>query len=90
MHCIGTDKEHKWQVDCDKIEDFPNLVLTIGDKTLTLEPSYYIRVIGVKCFSGIRPKDSAKWQIGDVFLTKFYTEYNLKKDDESVTFYEAK
>ena len=64
--------------------------MTLGEKTLTLESSYYIRVVGDTCYSTIRPKNKERWQIGDVFLAKFYTEYNLKTDEEEITFYEAK
>ena len=87
---LGTDKAHKWEVDCGKIQDFPNLIVTFGEKTLTLEPAYYIRRWGVKCYSGIQPRSKEYWNFGDSFLTKFYVGFDLKSGDEKVDIYEAK
>ena len=90
FYSLGTNKQDKWEVDCEKIEDFPNLVVTFGEKTLTLEPEYYIRKFGTKCYSGIQPRSKKHWNFGDNFMTKFYVEFDLKSEDGKVSFYESK
>ena len=64
--------------------------MTLGAKTISLESSFYTEKLDGKCFSRIQPQIRNQWVIGDAWLNKFYTEYNLKKDEEKVTFYVAK
>ena len=92
---VETDKDKKWEVDCSDVDNFPDLEVTFGDKTLKLESSFYIQKRKQKCYSGVRPKARFKendphWVFGDLFLHKYYTEYNLKEDKEEITFYVAK
>ena len=61
--------------------------MTLGEKTLTLEPSFYIEM-GDKCYCRILPGGGSDWEIGDAWLNKFYTEIDLTKDKEKVTFYD--
>ena len=65
------------------------MVITIGDKTLTLEHSFYIEQ-GDKCYNRILPSKGNDWEIGDPFFNKFYSEYDMTKDHEKITFYVAK
>ena len=87
---VDTDAAKKFEVKCEDIDGFPNLVITLGEKALTLEPSYYTIKIEDHCYSRIRPKNVQYWQLGDAFLSKFYTEYDMTKDHEKITFFVAK
>lgn len=87
---IDTDAAKSFEVKCGDVKDFPNFVMTLGEKTLTLEPSYYTMTVAEHCFSRLKPINKAYWLIGDAFFSKFYTEYDLTKDNEKVTFYVAK
>ena len=87
---VDTDAAKSFEVKCEDIAGFPNLVMTLGDKTLTLESSFYTMKYKDHCFSRLKPINKAYWLIGDSFLSKFYTEIDATKDNEKVTFYEAK
>ena len=81
------------RVKCDKIPSFPDINIIFGRSTLTLESKYYIGVFGPdRCYSLLRGVNDAgkKWTLGDPFLVKFYTVYNIKPNSPSITFYDAK
>ena len=63
--------------------------MSLGEKTLTLEPSYYTMKIMDHCYSRLKPIDKAHWLIGDAFLSKFYAKIDLTEDDKKVFFYVA-
>ena len=68
---------------------FPDMNIKFGQKIIVLEAKYYIRNIGQKCYSllvGLKKM----WVLSDPFLVKFYSVYDMKAGDPSVTFYEAK
>ena len=77
-------------VDCDKVKDFPDLVMTLGAKTLSLDFSFYTIKVREKCYSRVTPHNHDHWVIADAWLHKFYTKYDLTKDKEKITFYVAK
>lgn len=87
---VDTDASKRFKVKCQDIDSFPNLVMTLGEKTLTLEPSYYTMKHGQHCYSRLKPMDIQHWLIGDAFLSKFYTEFDATKDHEKITFFVAK
>ena len=64
--------------------------MTLGEKTLTLEPSYYTMKYADHCYSRLKPINQQYWLIGDAFLSKFYTEYDMTTDAEKITFFVAK
>ena len=65
---------------------FPSLDIKLGAKTLVLESKYYIRIVGNKCYS-VFVGQGDKWLLGNPFITKFYTTFNLK--DATITFHLA-
>ncbi|KAJ1919043.1 aspartic proteinase precursor [Mycoemilia scoparia] len=84
---IGAKKNWSGQytVDCDKIPGLPELSLKLGDNTFTLSAEDYILNVQGQCISGfmgmdIPPPMGPLWIIGDVFLRKFYTVYDLEND----------
>ena len=87
---VDTDAGKHFEVKCEDIASFPNLVMSLGEKTLTLEPSYYTMKYMDHCYSRLKPINKAYWQMGDAFLSKFYTEYDLTKDHQKVNFFVAK
>ncbi|KAI6646312.1 Cathepsin D [Oopsacas minuta] len=90
-HLATTEKGLHYRVICKDIPNFPDIVITIDNKPLTLESKYYTYSDtdseGVAiCYSGIREGSSVVWQFGDSLLAKYYTEFNL--GDELITFYQ--
>ncbi|KAI8828741.1 aspartic peptidase domain-containing protein [Chytriomyces cf. hyalinus JEL632] len=81
---IGATKNAQGQftVDCDAIPTLPDISLTISGVPHTLSAKDYIlQVGGLKgsCVSGFMGMDLPIdiWIIGDVFLRKYYTVYDL-------------
>ncbi|PWN35147.1 Asp-domain-containing protein [Meira miltonrushii] len=93
---IGATKgwQGTYSVDCSKIPSMPDLTLTIDNKDYKLSAKAYILQTGenscLSAFTGldIPPPMGPIWIVGDVFLRKYYTVYDLGKN--AVGFAKAK
>jgi cathepsin D len=79
-------KAGQYKIECKKIPTLPSIDLIINGKTFTLEGKDYVRVThrghGIKhCISGFVslniPELNSLWIIEDVFLGKYYTEFDV-------------
>ncbi|KAI0352958.1 aspartic peptidase A1 [Trametes cingulata] len=85
---IGAKKSWNGQytVDCAKVPDLPDLTLTFNGKPYVLKGTDYVLEIQGTCmssFTGIDinlPGGGSLWIVGDVFLRKYYTVYDLGRD----------
>lgn len=73
----------QYSVDCDEIPSLPNVNFVFGNKTFPLKGKDYIlkvNSLGVSaCISGFFSLDIPLplWIIGDVFMRRYYTEFDL-------------
>jgi saccharopepsin len=84
---IGAQKSWngQYQVDCAKVPSLPELSFYFGGNAHPLQGTDYILEIQGTCISAFTGMDlnlpsGSLWVIGDVFLRKFYTVYDLGKD----------
>jgi saccharopepsin len=92
---IGAKKSWNGQytIDCSKVPDLPDLILHLGGKPYPLKATEYILNVQGSCLSAFTPLDinlpdgSSIWVIGDVFLRRYYTVYDLGRN--AVGFAEA-
>ncbi|KAJ2367153.1 aspartic proteinase precursor [Coemansia sp. RSA 2607] len=84
---IGAKKNFAGQylVDCATVPSLPPFTLKFGGKEYKLDAEDYIMNLQGQCMSGfmgmdIPPPLGPIWIIGDVFLRKFYTVYDLGKN----------
>ncbi|CCM01585.1 uncharacterized protein FIBRA_03645 [Fibroporia radiculosa] len=92
---IGAQKQWNGQytVDCSKVPSLPELVLTFNGKPYPLKGTDYVLEVQGTCMSAFTPMDiqmpggDSLWIIGDVFLRRYYTVYDLGRN--AVGFAEA-
>jgi saccharopepsin len=85
---IGATKSWngQWTVPCDSVEKLPILAVTFGSKQYELSGKDYILAVGQEsCVSGFMGLDIPEpmgpiWIVGDVFLRKYYTVYDLENN----------
>ncbi|KAG0365772.1 Vacuolar protease A [Gamsiella multidivaricata] len=84
---IGATKNYAGQytIDCAAVPDLPEFAFTFGKKEYKLQGSDYILNAGGSCVSGFMGMDFPEsladlWIVGDVFLRKYYSVYDLGKD----------
>jgi saccharopepsin len=84
---IGATKSWNGQytVDCAKVDSLPDLTFFFGGKPYPLKGKDYILNIQGTCISSFTGMDinlpgGALWIIGDVFLRKYFTVYDLGRD----------
>jgi len=84
---IGAKKNFAGQyiIECEKVPSLPDFSLQFNGKLFTLTGSEYILEAQGQCISAFMGLDIPEplgpiWIIGDAFLRKFYTIYDLGKD----------
>ncbi|KAJ2920137.1 hypothetical protein MD484_g319, partial [Candolleomyces efflorescens] len=85
---IGAKKSWngQYQLDCSKIPSLPELSFYFGGKPYALQGSDYVLNVQGTCISAFQgldlnlPDGSSIWIVGDAFLRKYYTVYDLGND----------
>lgn len=84
---IGATKSWsgQYQVECDTRDSLPDLTLNLGGYNFTLSAYEYTLEVSGSCISAFTPMDFPEpigdlSIIGDAFLRKYYSVYDLKKN----------
>ncbi|KAG1820146.1 endopeptidase [Suillus subaureus] len=84
---IGATKSWngQYQVDCAKVPSLPELTFYFGGRPYPLKGSDYVLEVQGTCISSFTGMDinlpgGSLWIIGDVFLRRYYTVYDLGRD----------
>lgn len=78
----------QYTVDCDKLDEIPDIVFTIGGNDYTIPgKNAVLQAQGTCLFSFMAmdfPPGGPQWILGDVFMRQYYTVFNYV--DETVGF----
>lgn len=70
-----------WLVDCNRLDQQPNLVFKIEDSHYTLYPRHYIKLFryrdNILCRMAIKPWDNRNWLLGTSFIGAYYTVFDF-------------
>ena len=70
-----------YYVDCSTLDSLPNMTFVIAGNKFDLSPSDYIANVetyGIpQCMSTFTTMGTQLWILGDVFIGKYYTEFDL-------------
>ncbi|CDS03074.1 hypothetical protein LRAMOSA00476 [Lichtheimia ramosa] len=84
---LGAEKNWAGQyvIDCNKIPDLPEFCFVFSGKDFCLSGEDYVLNVQNQCISGFMGMDIPEpagplWIVGDVFLRKFYSVYDLGND----------
>ncbi|KAF9973994.1 Vacuolar protease A [Actinomortierella ambigua] len=84
---LGAKKNYAGQytIDCGRVSNLPDFSFWFGKKEYKLKGEDYILNTGGNCISGFMGMDFPEslkdlWIVGDVFLRKYYSVYDLGKD----------
>lgn len=71
-------------IDCAKLSTAPSVTFTFGGKAYPLTPQDYVLQVQGQCISGFAgmnlPGQPNLWIVGDVFLRKYYSVYDLGRN----------
>ncbi|XP_017106549.1 cathepsin E-B [Drosophila bipectinata] len=62
---------------CGKINKWPTMWIKISGVSFQITPEYYLIQEGYYCALAIQPADQDFWIMGDVFLGRYYTEFDV-------------
>jgi len=81
----------QYTIDCEKVEDIPEITWTIGGKKYTIPgKDLVIQSTGMCIFAMMGmdfPKPGPQWILGDVFMRKYYTVFDY--EEKRIGFAEA-
>ena len=74
--------------DCEILSSLPNVTFVISNTKLTLSPENYVMNLKGTCLSGFYGLDlpSPLWILGDLFLTKYYSIFDMSSSPPRVGF----
>ena len=71
----------QYQIDCEQLPNLPELALTFGGVDFVLKGTDYVLKVQDQCISGFMGMDIPAgriWIVGDVFLRKYYSIYDME------------
>jgi saccharopepsin len=85
---IGAKKgwNGQYSVECNTVPNLPDFTFTFGGKPYPIKATDYILEVQGTCISSFTgmdipmPGGGSLWIVGDVFLRKYYTVYDLGRD----------
>lgn len=64
--------------DCSKVVGLPSVVFTLGGRSFSIKPAFYVVNFSGTCYSSFLSSGGDFWQLGHIFIKSYYSVFDVQ------------